>query len=141
MNVILLLLFLGVAGLMILMILLQEGKGGGLTGMSSGMDQVMGARNPLRRWTAYFFVAFVLIAIFINWRLFARGQHAIPEGDPDHRQPAATAPVIPVTGPVTESSDENPMFAPPPVLGFPGGEAEGTETANPPPETETPPVE
>ena len=123
MSVILLLVFLFVAGLMILMILLQEGKGGGLTGMSSGMDQVMGARNPLRRWTAYFFVGFVVIAIFINWRLFARGQHDIPLGD------ASPAVVIPPVTPPAAAGTSGALVSPSVV---PSGEGEGTETATPP---------
>lgn len=49
------------------LVLLQEGKGGGLTGMSTGMDGVMGAKNPLRRMTAYLFTFFILMCLGINW--------------------------------------------------------------------------
>lgn len=66
--------------LMIGLILLQEGKGGGLAGMASGMDGVMGGRNPLRRWTAYFFIAFLVLTIGINKYLYEQSASPIGEG-------------------------------------------------------------
>lgn len=62
------------------LVLLQEGKGGGLVGMSTGMDGVMGAKNPLRRMTAWLFVAFVIMAVFINWYFHQREDKVLPAG-------------------------------------------------------------
>ena len=80
MGIIFMIVFFVVALLIVGLVLLQEGKGGGLTGMSSGMDGVMGAKNPLRRMTAYLFVFFVVLAITINWYFHAAGSAAIPQG-------------------------------------------------------------
>ena len=85
--------FLLVAFCMVGLILLQEGKGGGLTGNAGGMDAVMGARNPLRRWTAYFFVAFVVLAISLN--LFyhhSSERRRVMQGDADDETPPANSP-------------------------------------------------
>lgn len=80
MGVLFLIVFFFVSFLIVGLVLLQEGKGGGLTGMSTGMDGVMGAKNPLRRMTAYLFVFFVLLAITINWYFHQRSDTAIPAG-------------------------------------------------------------
>lgn len=49
------------------LILLQEGKGGGLAGMGGAtMDGVMGVRNPLRRWTAWMSILFVMFTLGFN---------------------------------------------------------------------------
>jgi len=81
-SVIFLLVFFFVSLLIVGLVLLQEGKGGGLTGMSTGMDGVMGAKNPLRRMTAWLFVLFVLLAVGINWHFYAnqREEGAVPAG-------------------------------------------------------------
>lgn len=79
-GIMFLIVFFFVSFLIVGLVLLQEGKGGGLTGMSTGMDGVMGAKNPLRRMTAWLFVFFVLLAISINWYFYSRGDTAIPEG-------------------------------------------------------------
>jgi len=73
-----LIVFFLVSFLIVGLVLLQEGKGGGLTGMSTGMDGVMGAKNPLRRMTAYLFVFFVLMAITINWYFHQRTDTTLP---------------------------------------------------------------
>gem|GEM_PF-1676903 len=80
MGVMFLIVFFLVSFLIVGLVLLQEGKGGGLTGMSAGMDGVMGAKNPLRRMTAYLFVLFVLMAICINWYFHQRDETAVPAG-------------------------------------------------------------
>lgn len=60
--------FFLVGFLMLCLILLQEGKGGGLAAMGgAATDSVMGASNPLRRWTTYFFIAFVALSLAINY--------------------------------------------------------------------------
>lgn len=78
MAFILLILFFFVAFCIVGLVLLQEGKGGGLTGMSTGMDGVMGAKNPLRRWTAYLFVIFVLMCLGINLYFSSGQDDALP---------------------------------------------------------------
>lgn len=80
MGVLFMIVFFFVSFLIVGLVLLQEGKGGGLTGMSTGMDGVMGAKNPLRRMTAWLFVFFVLLTISINWYFYSRGDTATPEG-------------------------------------------------------------
>ena len=80
MGVFFLIVFFLVSFLIVGLVLLQEGKGGGLTGMSTGMDGVMGAKNPLRRLTAYLFAFFVLMAITINWYFHQRVDNVIPLG-------------------------------------------------------------
>ncbi len=72
--------FFLVALMIVGLVLLQEGKGGGLTGMSAGMDGVMGAKNPLRRMTAYLFVFFVLMCLGINWYFHDSAVTSVPQG-------------------------------------------------------------
>lgn len=107
MSVLFLLVFFFVSFLIVGLVLLQEGKGGGLTGMSTGMDGVMGAKNPLRRMTAWLFVIFVLLAIGINYYFHRRGDTSIPEAVelPDPFQ--AVEETIPSSAPlvVPEASD------------------------------------
>lgn len=100
MGVLFLIVFFLVAFLIVALVLLQEGKGGGLTGMSTGMDGVMGAKNPLRKMTAYLFVVFVLLAIGINYYFHRRGDVSIPEGVaiPEARQTLEET--APFTGPL-----------------------------------------
>jgi protein translocase SecG subunit len=64
------------------LVLLQEGKGGGLTGMSTGMDGVMGAKNPLRRMTSYLFIIFVVMCLAINMYFHSREDTSLPAGIP-----------------------------------------------------------
>ncbi len=80
MGFLLMLVFFFVSFLIVGMVLLQEGKGGGLTGMSTGMDGVMGAKNPLRRMTAYLFTLFVLMCLTINWYFHQRVDTSLPSG-------------------------------------------------------------
>ncbi len=106
MGVFFLILFIFISILIVGLVLLQEGKGGGLTGMSTGMDGVMGAKNPLRRMTAWLFVFFVILAISINvyfhWRENRDTQ--IHEGI---ELPAATVvqETAPAMGPVVVAED------------------------------------
>ena len=74
--------FLFVSVCIVGLVLLQEGKGGGLTGMSTGMDGVMGAKNPLRRMTAVLFTFFILMCLGINWYFHNRSDSgkALPAG-------------------------------------------------------------
>lgn len=77
----LMIIFFFVAFCLIGLILLQEGKGGGLAAGGSGaMDAVMGARNPLRRWTVYFAVALLFLILGINYHISRLSPAAVPEG-------------------------------------------------------------
>ncbi len=79
-SVIFMIVFFLVALMIVGLVLLQEGKGGGLTGMSTGMDGVMGAKNPLRKITAWLFVFFVLMCLGINWYFHESSGTALPQG-------------------------------------------------------------
>lgn len=106
-GVLFLIVFFFVFFLIVGLVLLQEGKGGGLTGMSTGMDGVMGAKNPLRRMTAWLFVFFVLLTVSINWYFYSRGDTSIPEVL-ELPKPAAIEEVSPATGPVVVPAPEPP---------------------------------
>ncbi len=80
MGIVFLLIFFVISLFIVGLVLLQEGKGGGLTGMSTGMDGVMGAKNPLRRMTAYLFVAFVVMCLAINMYFHNREDTSLPSG-------------------------------------------------------------
>lgn len=109
MGVLFIIIFFIVAFLIVGLVLLQEGKGGGLTGMSTGMDGVMGAKNPLRRMTAYLFVFFVLLTISINWYFHQRDDAAVPTGAvlpaSNVRELEETSPT---TGPMVIETDLRP---------------------------------
>lgn len=88
-QVLFMILFFFVAFFIIGFILLQEGKGGGLAAMGGGaMDSVMGGRNPLRMWTVYLAIAFVLLTFAINYTV--RSSNRLP--DAPTPPPAPTAP-------------------------------------------------
>jgi protein translocase SecG subunit len=78
--------FLGVifgflAFCMVALILLQESKGGGIAAMGvPGMDNIMGARNPLRRLTVVFAILMLLIIFGINVVIQRQTRATIPEG-------------------------------------------------------------
>ncbi len=108
--------FFLIALMIVGLVLLQEGKGGGLTGMSTGMDGVMGARNPLRRMTAYLFVFFVLLCLGINWYFHDSGGTALP-ASVELPQPAF--PAVP----------PEDLFAPAPEEAPAAPAAEAVETA------------
>lgn len=68
MYIVLGVIFAFLAFLIISVILLQEGKGGGLAAMGGAMtDSVMGAKNPLRRITAVLFICFIVLILGINY--------------------------------------------------------------------------
>ncbi len=130
MSVIFLLVFFFVSLLIVGLVLLQEGKGGGLTGMSTGMDGVMGAKNPLRRMTAWLFVLFVLLAIGINWHFYAnqREEGAIPEGLEINTERVLEE-TTPASGPLVLSPDFDPA-----------AESGSEDLATPATETESLPI-
>lgn len=74
-------LFFLLAFLLICAILLQEGKGGGLAAMSGAVtDSVMGARNPLRRLTVYFFICFIALVLGLNYYISTANDPSITPG-------------------------------------------------------------
>lgn len=78
----------------IALILLQESKGGGIAAMGvPGMDNIIGARNPLRRLTIYFGIAFLLLMLGINMSL-SRKQAVIKQDDVLEVKPVAEAPAV-----------------------------------------------
>ncbi len=89
MGILFLIVFFLVSLFIVGLVLLQEGKGGGLTGMSAGMDGVMGAKNPLRRMTAYLFIAFVVMCLAINMYFHSREDTSLPVGIPMTGAPSA----------------------------------------------------
>jgi protein translocase SecG subunit len=84
-------LFFIVALLMILAILLQEGKGGGLAALGGTRAEgvISGPTNPIRRATVVLAVLFLLLASFITWNQ-ARGLDAAGVVDEPGEGPAAT---------------------------------------------------
>ncbi len=109
MGVFLLLVFFFISFLIVGMVLLQEGKGGGLTGMSTGMDGVMGAKNPLRRMTAYLFVFFVIMCIGINLYFHnTRADASIPSGLGPINTRQVLEETAPAAGPVVTSGALRP---------------------------------
>ena len=101
--------FLIIAFLLTGLILLQEGKGGGLAAMGGAMtDSVMGAKNPLRRLTAYFFVAFVVVSIGINMMI---SRETSPEFGAGISAPAAVTEEA-KDAPAAEKKEETPVEKP-----------------------------
>lgn len=129
-GILFLIIFFFVSFLIVGLVLLQEGKGGGLTGMSTGMDGVMGAKNPLRRMTAYLFVVFVLMAVTINWYFHdrGRGSSSLPVGavvpESNVRVMEETTPA---SGPVVVPEESLRPETPAPATDQPEAEAEKTE--------------
>ncbi len=81
-----------VALCIIALILLQESKGGGIAAMGvPGMDNIIGARNPLRRLTIYFGIAFLLLMLGINMAL-SNKQGEIIQDDVLKKAPVAEVP-------------------------------------------------
>lgn|GEM_PF-279411 len=102
------LLFFFVSFCIVGLILLQEGKGGGLAAMGGGsMDSVMGVRNPLRRWTAYLSVAFLVLALGINVSISRKGLRAPPKAIEEEALPVPPAAPA-VTPPLVPAGDAKP---------------------------------
>jgi protein translocase SecG subunit len=76
-----------VAILIIGVVLLQEGKGGGIAAMGiSGMDNIMGGRNPLRKITVVLALLFLLLVFGLNISMTSRSEQAVPEALPEQQQ-------------------------------------------------------
>jgi preprotein translocase subunit SecG len=98
--------FVLISVLMAFAILLQEGKGGGLSALAGGgSQQIIGTSNPLRRITVIFAIAFFGLAIFLvkamtsaNAAGAARADRSdqIETTDRKNQTDAGGAPVMPV---------------------------------------------
>lgn len=89
--------FFLIAFLIICTILLQEGKGGGLAAMGGAVtDSVMGAKNPLRRMTVYFFICFIAVILALNYSINQENSGQITPG---------ILPVGAATAPATPSAE------------------------------------
>ena len=104
-----------VCGFLILVVLLQSGKGGGLSGLLSGGGGLSdtfgasGAEKQLGRWTTYCAVAFLVISLcltFLGARHFQKSQLEFPEETP----PPPSAQVTPTQ--VTPRSEETTPDSP-----------------------------
>lgn len=63
------------------LILLQESKGGGIAAMGvPGMENLMGARNPLRKLTVAFAIIFLLLVLAIGALVNRQQDAVVPEG-------------------------------------------------------------
>ena len=137
MVILFMIVFFVVSFLIVGLILLQEGKGGGIAAMGGGgMDGVMGVRNPLRRWTAYFAVVFVILALGINAYVARKGTPSVPK-KPDLPKPAAPVEEAPGAGAVPTDVPPRPPEAAEPALpaknepGAPEAPVEGEEAGGP----------
>ncbi|MDR1535400.1 MAG: preprotein translocase subunit SecG [Planctomycetota bacterium] len=112
MGVLFIIIFFLMSFFLVGLVLLQEGKGGGLTGMSTGMDGIMGAKNPLRRLTAYLFAFFLVLTVAINWYFHQRGEVTLPAG---LALPESPIQLIEESGPpaIPAGAEESPPPAPP----------------------------
>ncbi|MHC4884670.1 MAG: preprotein translocase subunit SecG [Planctomycetota bacterium] len=108
------------------LILLQEGKGGGLAAMGgAAMDNLVGARNPLRKLTTIFAAILLVLIVAIGTSLSQ--QNLKDESIPDGLAPAAPAPAAPEAGTQPAPAAETPV-------------KEATTTAPDAPATETKPT-
>ena len=115
--------------LMILAILLQEGKGGGLAGLGGAhAEATFGATNPLRRFTTIMAVIFLFLACFIVYT--SRGREI---GIRDEQPPAAQSsdeaassdmPASEASAEAAPADGEHPAPATAPSESEPGGEAD-----------------
>lgn len=79
MIIVLGIIFAFVSFCIVALVLLQESKGGGIAAMGvSGMDNLVGARNPLRKLTVIFSIIFLLIVMGINIILSRNAREEIP---------------------------------------------------------------
>jgi protein translocase SecG subunit len=80
--------YVGAAVLMVFAILLQEGKGGGLSALGGTQaESAFGATNPIRRMTVVLAIVFFLLAGFLSAYIGARKKSVMSREEP----PAAEA--------------------------------------------------
>jgi preprotein translocase subunit SecG len=93
-------LFFLAAFFLVALILLQESKGGGITAVGiSGVENIIGARNPLRKLTVGFTIAFVILILAIGVSIIRAQQGATPViPAPTELQPAVPGAATASTG-------------------------------------------
>lgn len=97
---------------LIMVILLQEGKGGGITAMGgAAMDSFIGAKNPLRKITVVFSIIFLVLVLAIGVSINSqKGDDVINQSlkteTPEQTVPAAENKMIPVEKPETPATTE-----------------------------------
>ncbi|MEM0913688.1 MAG: preprotein translocase subunit SecG [Planctomycetota bacterium] len=118
--IILAVLFVGISALMMLIILIQRPKGGGLSGAFGGAggsaDAAFGAKtgDVLTYLTVAFFVAFLLVAVGLQWVIHP---DSVPFGMMDFLNPASNtaAPATPAaTGETFDPATAIPLDVPDP---------------------------
>ena len=102
----LILVYVSVCGFLILVVLLQSGKGGGLSGLLSGGGGLSdsfgasGAEKTLGRWTTYCAIAFLVISLCLTLLGARHFQKSLfPDGVSEETPPPAQVTPAEVTSP------------------------------------------
>jgi protein translocase SecG subunit len=104
--------------LMIGAILLQEGKGGGLSALGGTQaESAFGASNPVRRMTVVLAIVFFVLAGFLSWASKRKG---VGVGGPEEKEQKEEAPAEGGAG--TEEPEEGEAGAEEAAPEGPGGE-------------------
>ncbi len=113
---ILILAYVVVCGFLILVVLLQSGKGGGLSGLLSGGGGLSdtfgasGAEKQLSRWTTYCAIAFLVISLCLTLLGARHFQKSLLGEFPEETPPPPSAQVTPAQ--VTPRSEETTPGSP-----------------------------
>ena len=145
-------LFVATGAIMTFFILLQEGKGGGLTALGGTKAAgVEGVTNPIRRATVYLAILFFTLAIILGIIHRPRASIAIGPGAPAAATPEAAPSAVPASPAGTPAIPATEPKAPMPeakkiegAVELPGTKTEATKPAEPPKaeaKKEEPPVE
>ncbi|MFH0910419.1 MAG: preprotein translocase subunit SecG [Planctomycetota bacterium] len=98
-----------VAFCIVVLVLLQESKGGGIAAVGiAGVDNIIGARNPLRKLTVVFSILFLLLILGIGVSINKAQKTVIPEIPVEFgtdRMPVDE-------GPLPEEVEASPMSSP-----------------------------
>ncbi len=131
--------YLGAAVLMVFAILLQEGKGGGLSALGGTQaESAFGATNPVRRMTVVLAVIFFLLAGFLSY-MGAKEAVEFPDEKPSA---AETSEKVEGEAAAEEGDDpdaadgESAEGAAAGPVGTPGGPDDAAGTTGPAPEAE-----
>jgi len=121
--------FILVGVLMTILILLQEGKGGGLAGLGGTKAAgVEGVSNPVRRATAYMAGLWFLLAIVLGTYAIRTGGRNVNIESGEETKPAATSPAndMPAGGPALNPAQPptEPKVNVPAPAGVPAGKSE-----------------
>ncbi len=117
---ILILVYVSVCGFLILVVLLQSGKGGGLSGLLSGGGGLSdsfgasGAEKTLGHWTTYCAIAFLVVSLALTLLGARHFQKSLRDEFPEETTPPPSAQVTPAQ--VTPRSEETIPGSPPRVI-------------------------